>query len=492
MSPSMNPLPGLRGPRRSGLIGLSIALWLVVMAWEWPVALSFGDEVGYVGQARLFLQGQIKPTISSPGIWHTTASGGLVAKYPLFHPDLLAPFIALSPRSAFLVGIVTAVLLAVMAGRILREWGKDPMWAVLVLAQPAITLVARTLMADLLLSAFLLGAYCAIRKNRFGPTILLIAATLVAKPTGPVLAVLLIGGELSKDWRPLRARDPVAMRKVLACGVGMAVGMAIIVGTNLIANGSPWYGYHERLGPPNFMATFLFTSGAAHAKSLALVPPLLFVGAWPFWVRRDYGPLAVMAGLIGLMAIYYFVDWGRSSVDSLVLSQRLILPAIVFLMIGYAALLSDLCLHLEARWGPWVGSTTLAGLLILPGLAGYAISSRHRRWQEPMRQALASVSEVAASLGTNRIALTPSALKYGLMFNGLTTLQPSERALLAEGPDRKDLDGQPLAEVILCGTKNTSYRVLSSDLSCVTKGYETVRAFAGCEILVRSDRIPNR
>jgi hypothetical protein len=488
----MNLSPVVAAARRSRLIGLSIALWLLAMAWNWPLGLSFGDEVGYVGQARLFLQGQIKPTISSPGIWHTTPSGGLVAKYPLFHPALLAPLIAISPRVAFLLGIVTAVVLVVLAARLLRGWGKDPMWAVLILVQPAITLVARTLMADLLLSAFLLGAYFAIRENRFGPTILLIAATLVAKPTGPVLAVLLIVGGLFTERHALRARDPVVMRKLFACGLGMALGIVIIVATNLIANGSPWYGYHERLGPPNFMAKFLLTSGVAHAKSLLLVPPLLFIGVWPYWVRRDYGPLAVMTGLVGLMAIYYFVDWGRNRVDSLVLSQRLILPAIVFLMIGYAALLSDLSEHLARLWGPWVRSLSLAGLLILPGFAGYEIAVRHRRWQEPMRQALAAVSEVASSLGTNRIALTPSSLKYGLMFHGQTIMEPSDRGNGADAPGGSAGGDHQTADVILCGTRNTSYRLLESAFSCAINGFRIARALAGCEILVRSERMPSK
>jgi hypothetical protein len=444
------------------------------MVWNWPVALSFGDEVGYVGQARLFLEGRIRPTIESPGIWHTTPTGGLIAKYPLFHPAILAPFIAVMPRAAFLVGIVTAMVLVFCAARVLEKWGRDPIWALLLLAQPAITLVSRTLMADLLISTFLLGAYLAMRGDHPRSTVALVAATLLAKPTGPVLAVLLMAGELVTSSAQLRRRQPAAIRRVVAWGIGMALGLAVTVALNYVANGSPWYGYHERFGPPNFGAQFLRTAGAAHAKSLLLAPPLLVIGVWPYWKRRDFGPLAVIVGLVGLMSVYYFVDWGRNRADSLVLSQRLILPAIVFLMIGYVSLLADGAEWLERRVGTWIRSAILAGLLVFPGLAGFAIGARHRRWQEPMRQALVAVTEVAASMGTDRIALTPSALKYGLLFRGRTTMQTTDR---------------PNPDVILCATKNTSYRVTETNFSCATPGYRTLRQFVGCEILVRSDRV---
>lgn len=472
--------------RHTSLLAVGLGLWLVAMIWNWPVALSFGDEVGYVGQARLFLEGRIRPTADSPGIWHTTPSGGLIAKYPLFHPALLAPFIAVAPRAAFLVGIITAMVLVLCVARVLADWGRDPLWALLVLAQPAITLVSRTMMADLLLSAFLLGAYLAMRGNHLKATVALIAATLLAKPTGPVLAVLLMLGELLTSAGALRARHPAAVNRAVAWGVGMIVGLVAIVGLNLIANGSPWYGYHERFGPPNFGPKFLLTAGAAHAKSLLLAPPLLIVGIWPYWKRRDFGPPVVIVGLVGLMSVYYFVDWGRNWADSLILSQRLVLPAIVFLMIGYVTLLSDALSWLEVKVATvagWTGisrlmrTTTVAGLLILPGLSGQAIGVRHRRWQEPMRKALAAVTEVAASRRTDRIGLTPNALKYGLLFPGKTTMQTT---------------GGPNPEVILCATKNTSYRVVETDFSCSTPGYESVRQLIGCEILVRSSMVSPR
>jgi hypothetical protein len=94
-----------------------------------------------------------------------------------------------------------------------------------------------------------------------------------------------------------------------------------------------------------------------------------------------------------------------------------------------------------------------------------------------MRKALLAVTEVAGALGTDHIGLTPSALKYGLLFRGRTTMQTSESV----NPD-----------VILCATKNTSYRITETDYSCTTPGYRSVRELIGCQILVRTDRLAPR
>lgn len=465
--------PDSLAPRRTLPIALGLGLWLVVMVWNWPVALSFGDEVGYVGQARLFLQGRIRPTVEAPGIWHPTASGGLIAKYPLFHPLLLAPFIAVNPRSAFLLGIGTAIALVVCAARFLRRWGRDPLWALLLLAQPAISVLSRTLMADLLISVFLFGAYVCLQRNRLWSTALLVAATMATKPTGPLLAGLLLVGDFVSTWRDVRDRNAATIRRWIGAGMGFGLGILLIVAQNLLANGSPRYGYYQRFGPPSFEPRFLSSTGVAHAKSLLLNPPLLVVGIWPFWKRRDFGPIAVVVGLVGLMSIYFFVDWGRNWADSLVLSQRLILPAVVFLMVGYVICLSDLLSAAKRKFGAWIGTVCMAALILFPASVGQAIGSRHRRWQEAMHQGLVAVTEVAREIGTDRIALTPDALKYGLLFRGTTSMYLADR----ENPD-----------AVLCATKNTSYRVWEVDYSCVIPGYERVRSIPGSDVLVRSDR----
>ena len=459
--------------RRTVLLSVGVLLWVVACVWNWPAALSFGDEVGYLGQARLFLEGHVRPSVDSPGIWHTTAEGSLIAKYPLFHPALLAPFIAIAPRSAFLLGVISAILLVACAARLLKSWGKDPLWALLVLVQPAICVVSRTLMADLLLSSLLFAGYLSLKRPTAWVTAGLFAVIQLTKPTGPLLTIMLICGECLTHWKSIKARDLQSLRPIGFALLGFAIGMLLVGGLNILANGTPQYGYHERFGPPSFGFQFLSTAGAAHAKSLLLNPPLLILGALPFWKRREFGPLAVIAGLISLMSIYYFVDWGRNWLDSLVLSQRLILPAIAFLMAGYASLLCDLFAWASRRWGRWISTVSTVGLVLIPGGVGQVIGARHLRWQKPMNDAMMVVNEVSASQGTKHIALTPNALKYGLLFRGRTSMYVPDH----ENPD-----------VILCATKNTSYRISEVDLACEFPGYRRVRSVIGSDVLVRADK----
>src|SRR5258708_23607227 len=73
-----------------------------------------------------------------------------------------------------------------------------------------------------------------------------------------------------------------------------------------------------------------------------LCPPLLIAGVLPFWRRRDFAAVFAIGGTIAMFSIYFFADWGIGFFDSLVLSRRLIMPAVAFLLVGYADLLAQL------------------------------------------------------------------------------------------------------------------------------------------------------
>jgi hypothetical protein len=458
--------------RRTALLALGMVLWVAVNAWTWPTAMSFGDEVGYVGQARVFMEGRIRPTATDPGIWHTSPTRGLYAKYPLVHPAILASFMSVTPRAAFVIGIAAALALALVAARVLRSWGEDPLWALVMLAQPAIVVVSRTLMADVLISATLVGAHFALRRGRLRAAAALIAATMVLKPTGPLLACLLLAGEGLMSRADLLARRAPAIRRLAWGGAGLLVGGTLVMALNGLANGTPFYGYHERVASVNFGPRFLATAGLAHAKSLLLNPPLLLLGAWPYWRRRDFGPVLVIAGLCGLMSVYYFVDWGRNRADSLVLSQRLILPAVAFLIVGYVSCLQEILRRLPGALRIWAQRLAAAALLILPSVAAYEIGKRHRRWQQPMTDAMNTLANVTRSRGVTEVGVTTNALKYGLMFPGRTVQFP---------------EGGARPPVVLCATKNTSYRITETDFSCSFEGYRRVASSIGVDILVKSE-----
>ena len=83
--PAERPAPP--HPDGDRLLAAGMLLWTLVFCLHWPAALSFGDEIGYVGQARLLLQGQVRPSADSPGVWVPTPHGPAI-KYPLLLPIL--------------------------------------------------------------------------------------------------------------------------------------------------------------------------------------------------------------------------------------------------------------------------------------------------------------------------------------------------------------------------------------------------------------------
>jgi hypothetical protein len=445
---------------------LAFALWGLVLVWKWPVAVSFGDEVGYVGQMRVLLEGRFRPMPQDPGIW-IPSGHGLVARYPYFVPILAAPLFAIHPRLIFLVGPLAALALVFLTARVLRAWGYSSGWASLILMHPTVIIMARTVMTDLVLAALVVGTWWTARHQRLGWTALLAAAATLSKATGFVIVAGLAAGEMLRAHRELRRRDRAAVRRIAFLAGGLAAGLIGTIALNFVATGRLWFEYdraHEYLGTPQFWPSYFLTSAPVHLRSLLLVPPLLVAGVWPFWRRREFGPLVAGGGLVVMMCFYFFVDRGRSIVETLLLSPRLILPALAFLLIGYAALIADLWERLTShRYVP-------ALLAALPALIAVPISLRHRAWQDPDARALATAAAVAGDDGV--LGLTITSTKSGMLYAG--------RAVQIETGARP--------AVILCGRRYPSYRTVGDVgefYNCDLPGYEKLETDGNNSVLRR-------
>ncbi|HET6284001.1 MAG TPA: hypothetical protein VFH73_23800 [Polyangia bacterium] len=441
-----------------------IASWIVAMLITWPLSLSFGDEIGYVGQAKLFLEGRLHVAANTPGVWVRTPNG-LVAQYTLMVPLLITPLLALLPRAVFISGAAAAVGLAWIGGRALRSWGRNPLWALIILAHPTIVIISRTVMSDLLLAFFAVAAWWSLRNDRRIVTVLSFVALTATKPIGFLLGLALVVGEGATMWRALQIRQPAALSRMRLGVVAFAAGLAATVASNLVSTGKLWFGYNLAfLGTPPFWFRYLTVSGPVHLLSVLLNPPLLIAGVWTFWRQRDFGPLLVIFGMGTMMSFYYFVDFGTNWFESLVLSPRLILPVIAFLMIGYTNALAALWERLGRRQ-----RSAVPVLLLLPALIALGIGTRHRKWQEPMAKALAAASVIARRVGAPELWLTDNACKAGLLYDGPTRL----------------LDATSNPAVILCSTRPASYRQPMGTYTCDLPGYRSEAAADGFEVLVR-------
>jgi len=447
---------------------IGAALWALVLVVKWPAALSFGDEVGYVGQIRVLLQGRFRASPEDPGVWFAGPQG-LVSKYPYFVTLLEAPLFALSPRLLFAVGPLSALALTFIAARALRAWGQPPIWALVVLAHPTITIIARTAMTDLLLSALVVGAWWTARRDRFVWAAVLAAAATPTKVYGIVVLAGLLAGEAIRERAALRRRERAAVWRVVSLAAGTAIGLAVTVALNYAANGTAWFGYeaaHRDLTTPVFSPVHLLSTAPVHVATLLLIPPLLAAGAWRLWKRRELGPLFAAGSLTLLMGCYFFVDRGHSLAETLLLSPRLILPAVAFLLIGYA----DLCAAALPKVPEARGLRLL--MTLAPALIALPISIRHRAWQAQESQALAAATAAVAASGEGALGLTTTSTKAGLLFAGRTIA----------------IESGAHPEIVLCGSQYLSYRDPNAPggaYDCNLPGYQTLEKRGSYSVLRR-------
>jgi hypothetical protein len=238
---------------------------------------------------------------------------------------------------------------------------------------------------------------------------------------------------------------------------------------NYLAARQLWFTYdHRFLGTPPFWPKYFRSTAPLHASSVLLNPPLLIAGLLTFIHRRMFGPLFMILGLGTMMCFYFFVDYTSTWVETVVLSQRLILPAVAFLLVGYAAVLAGLAARLR------VTSAATLILTIAPALLAFKIGGIHHRWQVPMDAARSAATQAAQALGSPELGLTENATKAGLLYPGPTRLVKT--------------DSITKPAVILCATRGMSYRQPTGGEHCQFPGYESRNVADGYVLLTERPR----
>ena len=441
----------------------ALAALLVLALARWPESLSYSDEVGYVGQARVLLSGRISPTASDPGVFERQEGGGLVSRYPLFAPLLIAPLVALDPRTVFALGIASLLAVLWIAASILDRWRHPRALALLFAVHPTFVVLGFTTMVDLFLVAVTLAAF-ALGEQRPRLAALPYALMVLAKPVGVLIAAALVCGSAIARWKASRAAGP-AVRGAVWPVLGISVGGIAAVSLNWLSWQHLGYSYdalHEHLGGPVFSLTYLARTAPVYLLSLAvLFPGMLILGPWGLWRRRCYGPLLAVVGLIVLMASYFFFDHGRSRLETVVLAQRLILPASAFLILGYADVLAPLFRRAT------VARVLSISLVVTSAMVVFAVGTRLRGWQRDAHDAVGSARDELARRNADTLGTTESAMKAALMYRGPVVLV---RAASASPP------------VVICNVASGSYR-FDMGRSCDLPGYEPVTAHGTFRVL---------
>lgn len=419
---------------------LGLALWLALRLATAPAAATFFDEVGYSGQARLFAAGSVHATPTSPGVWFATAEG-LEPLYPPGWSIVQAPFVLASPRFATLPSALAAALATFVFALLLREGGAAPVWGLVLLAHPTVSLFSRVAMPDVATLAAVLLVWLAVERRRPHLGAAAAATAILLKPTGliPIAAYVAIAA-----WKQPEDR-PAVFRVAVGAGAAALLGLALpsAYATSLAAK-TP------------FSPAHLASAGSTLLLLLATVPPLLLLGAIPLLRARRFAALAAALALIAVLSGYYFIDRGRSILETLVVGPRLALPAVGILLVGWTLGLSQITRRLPS-------ALLATGCIVLPLAVQGGVAAHQARVLDEVGRTRSTVDRIARLRGAVAVDVTPAALKA-------LTFSPLEVRSVASPTD---------AEIFVCATRVPSWREPGITVRCDTPAGWTVAEAIG-------------
>jgi hypothetical protein len=362
-------------------LAVCAAAFLAVTLSCFPPMYLVSDEAGNLALAGVLAEGT--PFADSAGR-HLPApvsarEGRRASRYPPGMAVLLMPFAAASPRAAFLLPLALHLLVFVLLARLLVRAGLSPIWAVLWLLYPTAALHSRVLMSNLPAAAVLLCAFALLADGRRGTALLaglvLGLGVLLRPPLLPAGLILGVGAVWQQRRKLLAARW--GKRLLSPPGIyalGVLPGVALYLAYNWYVFGSPLTsGYHQVGDMNRFGLNAALHCLPRYVLILMAVYPLMLVTP-PFY-RGRWKPEVVLlpAYYLLLYGSYAWFDAGSGVLETAVRAPRFLLPALPFLLLAYAGVISALLRRLP---GLERGTLTLAALLGLVG-CGLMINRHH-------------------------------------------------------------------------------------------------------------------
>ena len=335
----------------------------------YPRTTAIVDEDAYLTEAFLFRTGRLSYEGSPiPAPHMTVESGGrLTSKYPPGTSLLLMPFTLLGWRAVFISGLLLALAGTALFSLILKRLSPeaDPAWALLYLFYPAVVLLSRTIMSDLLATTLVLAAfYCLLRRGGWllGAGFILGLACLVRYSSAILVPVFLI--------LVLRPAGP-RLRLVLLFLAGFAPLAGVMTAYNVYAYGSlssfPMYLTGQ------FSPAFFTHNVRYYGAALLLLYPLML--AAPF-VAGEGRRLLLGLPAYTVLGLYCFFSYTYDAPDlpaRLTIGLRYLLPGLAFFILAFVLVADRLLGRLRAGW---LKHAVVGGMALL----SIAIQFRHERY----------------------------------------------------------------------------------------------------------------
>lgn len=371
----------LAGNRPHWLLLLGcMAVYLSLFAVYYPPLSAIEDEIGFVNQAIVWSKGAISAEAAGyralPDF--IEIKGRTVAWRNPGRSLIILPFVAAGGlRSAFVTGALIHLSTTLLAALLHETLGQSPLWAILVLCHPTLSIYSRTIMGDTPAGLFVLGSVLIILSR---PTPGFWAGTLLG--LGMLMryhVVMVLPFVAAVMWRDAGIKQhKVEALKFLVAGSMTAAFLGLY---NLSLYGSVWgvtaQGY--------FSWRFFAPHMVFYSLALLLIwPGMLFA---PLLDRERISLLArsTCFPVILLFCFYYFHDRGASWAEDVVLGQRLIQCVLPVWIVAYASVISRRILPWFSSLTPGLSPAAIAlGIVTLVVAQGFAFQ-RHQDHLERLR-----------------------------------------------------------------------------------------------------------
>ena len=345
-----------------------IALLLMVYSFGflafYPRAITNIDEIYYLRQASMYSTGQTSVEKEDP------VSGEMIevkpADYPIGTALVMIPFVAaFGWKGGFLPSFIGFLLAVWVTARWLREEGRHPLFASVLLGFPPLLVYGRTATSDTVsLIPVIMGLYCFWRGQDRGAgwwlcSGFLAGASICWRESNVLLFAVFFLGSLIR-------RDP----KTWALIISGLVGISLRPLTAWIAFGDPFF--VKYVTPFSFDAAL--SAAPRYFVALMVFVPLGLAAALDYRGRR-----AIELRITVVLEFCFYTAYGYSGLQSgfaksLILGLRFFIPLLPILALAMAEAIPRWWSSLEPRLGV-ARAQRMAGIGTLTWLIGLAVAS---------------------------------------------------------------------------------------------------------------------
>lgn len=384
-----------------GIVLACLLIYLGGFLAFYPRAVIVADEGLYIGQARAFAQGRLKVPVADV----LTGQETLVSpsEYPAGTSLLQAPFVFLGGwRSAALASLLSLIATILLLARWLREEGRSPLFALLVLAYPPVLVLGRVAMSDLPSAAIVTLGLWLFWRGRTGSWLYWLASGLLAggsllfRETNALVFLPFFAGALLRREKQVWA---LVVGGLAGCGLRLLSGQWLY--------GSPFFFTHHGYGFS--LAAAVHNWPLYGFALLVMVPGGLAAACLYRGPRRPEVITAALAYLAFYLA-YDYAGWESSLLKQIIIGPRFFIPLLPVLVLAMAEVIPRLWGQFFTRGAPGspraskVTGILVAAYVAAVALAALAIHPILDRWsasQVAIVQALSEHTQAAVPIITN-------------------------------------------------------------------------------------------